>query len=119
MAAPEQPLIVAHRAGNHLDKLAEAFALGVDYAETDVWLHRGRLEVRHEKTLGPLPLLYDRGRLFPGWKSSRASGACRPPSPRAFASGFLVLRLCSPLISWRDLRHWITFHFSKASEFSI
>ncbi len=68
MAGPEQPLIVAHRAGNHLDKLAEAFALGVDYAETDVWLHRGRLEVRHEKTLGPLPLLYDRGRLFPGWK---------------------------------------------------
>ena len=68
MAASEQPLIVAHRAGNHIDKLAEAFALGVDYAETDVWLYRGRLEVRHEKTLGPLPLLHDRGRLFPGWK---------------------------------------------------
>ena len=67
MAAPSQPLIVAHRAGNHLDKLAEAFALGVDYAETDVWLHRGRLEVRHEKTLWPLPLLYDRLRLYPGW----------------------------------------------------
>ena len=68
MAASEQPLIVAHRAGNHLDKLAEAFALGVDYAETDVWLYRGRLEVRHEKTLGPLPFLHDHGRLFPGWK---------------------------------------------------
>ncbi len=71
MAAPHKrltgPLIVAHRAGNHLDKLAEAFALGVDYAEADVWLHRARLEVRHEKTLGPLPFLYDRGGLFPGW----------------------------------------------------
>ena len=68
MAAPPTPLIVAHRAGNHLDELAEAFALGVDYAEADVWLHRGRLEVRHEKTLGPLPFLHDHGRLFPGWK---------------------------------------------------
>ena len=68
MAAPPTPLIVAHRAGNHLDELAEAFAFGVDYAETDVWLHRGRLEVRHEKTLGPLPFLHDHGRLFPGWK---------------------------------------------------
>ena len=33
----------------------------------DLWLHRGRLEVRHAKTVGPLPLLRERWRLSPGW----------------------------------------------------
>ncbi len=60
-------LLIAHRAGNDLGKLAEAFALGVDYAEADVWLYRKRLEVRHDKTAGPLPFLWERWSLRPGW----------------------------------------------------
>lgn len=67
-APPARPLIIAHRAGNNLADLAEAFAAGVDYAETDVWFHRGRLEVRHDKTAGPLPFLWDRWSLKPSWE---------------------------------------------------
>lgn len=63
----ERPLLVAHRGGNDLARLKMAEALGVDLVETDVWLHRGRLEVRHEKTAGPLPVLWDRWSLTPGW----------------------------------------------------
>ena len=63
-----RPLAVAHRAGNDLSQLAAAFAAGVDYAEADVWLHHGRLEVRHEKTAGPIPILWERWTLQAGWK---------------------------------------------------
>jgi glycerophosphoryl diester phosphodiesterase len=55
-----RPLIVAHRAGNNLSRLIEAELHGADIVEADVWLYRGRLEVRHTKTLGPLPILWDR-----------------------------------------------------------
>ena len=48
-------LLIAHRAG-------------VDYAEADVWLYRKRLEVRHDKTAGPIPLLWERWSLRPGWE---------------------------------------------------
>lgn len=65
--ASSRPLTVAHRAGNELSLLSEAFAVGVDYAEADVWLYHGRLEVRHDKTAGPLPILWDRWSLKPGW----------------------------------------------------
>ncbi len=64
---PRRSLTIAHRAGNDLSKLREAFEAGVDYAEADVWLHRGRLEVRHDKTAGPLPVLWERWSLRPGW----------------------------------------------------
>ena len=37
--------------------------MGLPLAEADVHLHRGRLEVRHLKTAGPLPVLWDRWRL--------------------------------------------------------
>jgi glycerophosphoryl diester phosphodiesterase len=58
------PFLVAHRAGNHLDLLraAEAEHRGA-VVEADVNLFRGRLEIRHLKTLGPLPLLWDRWEL--------------------------------------------------------
>jgi glycerophosphoryl diester phosphodiesterase len=55
--------VVAHRAGNDLALLEEAERLGVALVEADVRLWRGRLEVRHLKTLGPLPILWDRWRL--------------------------------------------------------
>ncbi len=42
--------------------------MGVDLIEVDVRSHRGRLEVRHSKTMGPVPLLWDRWSLEPGWR---------------------------------------------------
>ncbi|MFQ5879648.1 MAG: glycerophosphodiester phosphodiesterase [Dehalococcoidia bacterium] len=50
---------IAHAFGNRLDRLALALAAPVDMVEADVWFHRGRLVVRHERQLGPLPLLFD------------------------------------------------------------
>jgi glycerophosphoryl diester phosphodiesterase len=52
-------LAIAHRAGNSLAGLHAANELGVDVIECDVHHHRGRLEVRHHKTAGPLPFLWD------------------------------------------------------------
>lgn len=57
------PLAIAHRAGNSLAGLHAANELGVDVIECDVHRHRGRLEVRHLKTAGPLPFLWDRWEL--------------------------------------------------------
>jgi glycerophosphoryl diester phosphodiesterase len=70
-----RPLAIAHRAANHLDKLREAADLGADLVECDVWLYRGRLEVRHLKTLGPIPILWDRWKLV----SARAPRLELPP----------------------------------------
>jgi glycerophosphoryl diester phosphodiesterase len=57
------PFLVAHRAGNDLSRLREAARLGAALVEADVRLCRGRIEVRHLKTVGPLPILWDRWRL--------------------------------------------------------
>ncbi len=66
--APEgRPVAIAHRAGNDLARLERARAIGADLAELDVWLHHGRIEVRHAQTMGPLPLLRERWRPSPGW----------------------------------------------------
>lgn len=56
-------LAIAHRAGNSLAGLHAANTLGVDVIECDVHQHRGQLEVRHLKTAGPLPFLWDRWEL--------------------------------------------------------
>jgi len=56
-------LAIAHRAGNSLAGLHAANLLGADVIECDVHAHRGRLEVRHLKTAGPLPFLWDRWEL--------------------------------------------------------
>jgi glycerophosphoryl diester phosphodiesterase len=56
-------LAIAHRAGNSLSGLQAANELGVDVIECDVHEYRGRLEVRHLKTAGPLPFLWDRWEL--------------------------------------------------------
>jgi len=61
-------LAIAHRAGNSLDRLHTAVALGADVIEADVHSYRGQLEVRHEKTMGPLPWLWDKWEL----RSARA-----------------------------------------------
>jgi glycerophosphoryl diester phosphodiesterase len=78
-----RPLAIAHRAGNDPKRLLAAESVGIDLIEVDVWLYRGRVEVRHKKTLGPylywerepvasgwpspLPYLRDRWRVLPGW----------------------------------------------------
>jgi glycerophosphoryl diester phosphodiesterase len=67
MTEAARPLTVAHRAGNHLDRLRAAQRVGVDLVEADVWLYRGRLEARHFKTLGPIPVLWDRWALAAPW----------------------------------------------------
>ena len=56
-------LAIAHRAGNSLDDLRAAIELGADVIEADVYSYRGRLEVGHMKTMGPLPWLWDGRRL--------------------------------------------------------
>jgi glycerophosphoryl diester phosphodiesterase len=55
-------LVVAHRAGNDLGTLRSALDRGADLVEADVHAYRGRLEVRHRKTLGPW-WLWDQGEL--------------------------------------------------------
>jgi hypothetical protein len=60
------PVLIAHRYGNALDRLAPASEAGADLVELDVWFHRGRLEVGHDKTLGPIPLRWDRWSLALG-----------------------------------------------------
>jgi glycerophosphoryl diester phosphodiesterase len=55
--------VVAHGAGNDLALLRHAEGLGVELVEADVRLWRGRVEVRHLKTLGPIPVLWDKWRL--------------------------------------------------------
>jgi glycerophosphoryl diester phosphodiesterase len=57
------PFLVAHRAGNSLARLREAEACGLRFVEADVRLFRDRAEVRHLKSLGPLPVFWDRWRL--------------------------------------------------------
>ncbi len=54
------PTIIAHRYGNSLDELRTATDAGAAFVEADVWAHRGRLEVRHAKTLGPIPVIWDK-----------------------------------------------------------
>jgi hypothetical protein len=57
------PFVIAHRSGNSLAALRSAEARGLRVIEADVHLFRGRLEVRHLKTLGPVPILWDRWEL--------------------------------------------------------
>lgn len=62
-----RPLVIAHRGGNEPDMAQRVEALGADLIEADVWHYRSRLELRHVKTMGPIPLLWDRWTLQPGW----------------------------------------------------
>lgn len=61
------PFVVAHRAGNDLRSLRRAESAGAAVVEADLRLYRGRIEVRHLKALGPVPVLWDRWQLAPPW----------------------------------------------------
>ena len=60
------PLRIAHRGGNALKRLVAAERASVDVVELDLWLHHGRLDIRHAKSTGALPLLRDGWSLRPG-----------------------------------------------------
>lgn len=63
LALDKRPWLIAHRAANSLEGLAAARVAGAHLAECDLWSYRERYEVRHEKTLGRLPIRWDRWRL--------------------------------------------------------
>lgn len=63
-AAGVAPTLIAHRAGNHPELLRAAHELAVDVIEADVHVWGDRLELRHAKRFGPLPIYWDRGKLY-------------------------------------------------------
>ena len=56
MTTGRRMLAIAHRSGNTVTGLREALDAGVDLVEADLHAYRGRLEVRHHKSLGPAHL---------------------------------------------------------------
>ena len=60
MPSSKRPVRIAHAYGNTLDALERALAADNDMIETDIWYRAGEIFVRHERRLGPLPLLGDR-----------------------------------------------------------
>lgn len=62
-----KPFASAHRAGNNRREALKAIEAGADLLETDIWLHKGRLELRHKETLGPIPILWEKWAIAPGW----------------------------------------------------
>jgi hypothetical protein len=68
-ADEQPPFLVAHRAGNRIADLRVVEQLRVALlVEADVRLFRGKLEVRHLKSVGPLPIFWDRWRLAAPWR---------------------------------------------------
>ncbi len=55
-----RPLAIAHRAGNNLEMAQDASSYGADMLETDVWPRLGKLEIRHVKSIGPLPIYWEK-----------------------------------------------------------
>lgn len=51
---------IAHRAGNNVRALEQALLTTADAIECDFWHAGGRLALRHERRLGPIPLLVDK-----------------------------------------------------------
>jgi glycerophosphoryl diester phosphodiesterase len=62
------PLLIAHRAGNDPAHLRAAERAGADVIEADLHLWRGGLVLRHLKTVGSLPVYWDRWALAPPWR---------------------------------------------------
>lgn len=65
-------LVCAHRHGNDPALLEAAQHACVDLVEADLHLFRGALDARHSKTVGPLPIVWDR-RQRPVWNPPRQS----------------------------------------------
>ncbi|MEX0801542.1 MAG: glycerophosphodiester phosphodiesterase [Dehalococcoidia bacterium] len=54
-----RPVRIAHAHGNRRHTIDEALAADIDFMEADLWFRAGHIEVRHERRLGFLPVLYD------------------------------------------------------------
>jgi glycerophosphoryl diester phosphodiesterase len=50
---------IAHAYGNSRESLIIALASEADMIEVDMWYRGGEIYIRHERRLGPLPILYD------------------------------------------------------------
>lgn len=83
LADRSRPITIAHRSGNNDRWLRVALDAGVDLIECDVWLHRGQIEVRHARALGPLPLLLDRWVPIPWFRRRRLRRMLRALGPDA------------------------------------
>lgn len=55
-----RPLAISHRGGNSLEAAREALGHGADILEADVWPRLGKLEIRHVKSIGPLPIYWEK-----------------------------------------------------------
>lgn len=55
-----RPLAIAHRAGNDIPAALRAIERGVDMIETDVWPFWNQLQIRHAKSIGPLPIYWEK-----------------------------------------------------------
>lgn len=55
-----RPLAIAHRWGNSVRTALAAIEAGFDMIETDLWPFHGRLEIRHAKSIGPLPIYWEK-----------------------------------------------------------
>lgn len=62
-----KPFASAHRGGNSRRQALAAIEAGADLLEADIWLHTGKLELRHKQTLGILPILWEKWAIAPGW----------------------------------------------------
>ena len=78
----QRPLLIAPAYGDRRDLLRQAVEGGADMVEVDAWCRGGRLWARHERRLGPLPLLFD-------WRHHAAHGL----GPWAVPLGNAYLRL--------------------------
>jgi hypothetical protein len=58
-ASGDRPVRIAHAFGNRRPMIDKALAADVDFMEADLWFRAGRIEVRHERRLSFLPILYD------------------------------------------------------------
>lgn len=66
VAGRDGPAIIAHGGGNTIQVARKFLAQGADFFEVDLWLRDGRFEVRHERRLRWLPILFEK------WYLSRA-----------------------------------------------
>ncbi|MEE8369783.1 MAG: glycerophosphodiester phosphodiesterase [Dehalococcoidia bacterium] len=69
MNSGKPPLRIAHAFGNHREEIRRALSAPLDMIEADIWLRGDRAWVRHERRLGPTPLLADRR--MPGHTAGR------------------------------------------------
>lgn len=63
-----KPFGSAHRGGNSRKDVMNSIEAGADLLETDIWLHKGRLELRHNQRLGSLPILWEKWSISFSWR---------------------------------------------------